>query len=647
MKDIKGRLLLSLLSVLLMASTGLSEEGINRLEDIVITGTKTPHTLQDVPVQTIVITREDIERKNAQNIMDLLKDIPGIQTANHNDIFGTYTWMAKMRGLDFNSGYALILVDGQRAMGCGQSGGMGEYGVGLNQVPVELVERIEVVKGPGSALYGSDAMAGIVNIITKKPPKEGKGYAGAAYGRYDVQKEESNGSRESAPGTRDLAKAYASYGGPVTEDTGYFLHYNYESADDIEEDPRQAQRHSVFGKLDTRLTAKTDLSLSAELIDYEKEGRQEEDSWRISGIMDFRLSEKHALALKGYTYTWDFTHGYPGYTYGYKVGDVGYNQAELQYTWDVNTWNTLVAGGEFQVQGIDYTIENDDGSVVRVNEDVETSSLYLQDETVLWDVLTLVGGVRYDHHSTFGDEVNPKFSLMARPGDTTTLRASFGTSFKSPTIRQLYYSTPYRHGSYYAQANPDLKPETAVGYDISVEQWLLKNRLMVDLGYFRNDIDDMVVREDTGTLYNGLPLMEYRNVESAMTQGVEFMARAYWTEAFTTSFSYTFTDTENEESGNELTYVPRHSASLSPAYDWEQYDLGISARLSYNSKQYTNTSNTSDIDAGSVLDAKIYKQLSEYARLTLEVDDIFDSAPAREGRYYAGRTYVVKLDFEF
>jgi outer membrane receptor for ferrienterochelin and colicins len=649
MKEKQKRIVLVILSLIFTfsASIALADNRINRLDDIVITGTKTQHTLQDVPVETIVVTKEDIKKKNSQNVMDLLKDVPGIQTAYHNDVFGTYTWLAKMRGLDFNSGYALILVDGQRAMGCGQSGGMGEYGVGINQIPVEMIERIEIVKGPGSALYGSDAMAGVVNIITKKAPQKATGSAGVAYGQYDVKRENSNGSEEDANGSRNLSKTYVSYGDRITDNVGYFIHYNYESAEDIDEDPLKSWKHSFLGKLDAKINDRTDIFLKTELSDYEKAGSREEDSYRLSAGIDFRLSQKHSLSLKGYTYNWDFTHGYPGFSYGYKYGDVGYNQAELQYTWDINEWNTLVIGGETQLQGIDYTIENDDGSVVIVDEDIQTSSLYIQDEVILFDKFTLVGGARYDDHSTFGSEVNPKLSLMYQPQYTTTIRASFGTSFKSPTIRQLYYNTPYRHGNFYAQSNPELKPETAVGYGASIEQWFMNQKMMINLGYFRNEIEDMVIREDTGTLYNGLPLMKYKNVEKAWTQGIEFMCRAYLADELTASFSYTYTDTENEESGKELTYVSRHTASFSPAYDWDKYGIGVSAGISYNSKQYTNSSNTQQIDAGAVLDAKIYKQLSKTARLSFEADDIFDSVPARDGSFHAGRTFIIKLDIEF
>ena len=245
--------------------------------------------------------------------------------------------------------------------------------------------------------------------------------------------------------------------------------------------------------------------------------------------------------------------------------------------------------------------------MVNVDEDVDTYSLYAQDEAILREVLTLLAGARYDHHSTFGDEVSPKFSLMFRPWDATTFRAGIGTSFKSPTIRQLYYSSPYRHGSFYAKSNPDLKPEKAVGWDISVEQLFLDNRISAELGYFRNEVDDMVIREDTGTLYNSLPLMEYRNVESAVTQGLEFICRTRWTREFTTSLSYTYTDTENGETGRELTYVPSHAIAFSPAYDWESLGVGVSARMSYTSSQYTNTGNTQEIDGGGTVDAKIYK----------------------------------------
>lgn len=627
------------------------EEEVVQLEDVVVTATKTPHTLKDVPVETVVITREDIERTNAQNVVDILEIIPGIETSAHDDVFGTYTWQAKLRGLSFDDGYGLLLIDGQRVMGSGQSGGMGEYGIGLNQIPVDMIERIEVVKGPSSALYGSDAVAGVINIITRKSSKKASVRAGASYGWYTIkEKKDSSGviTKPSDDGqSRRLTTNYVSYGDKISDHVGYLLHYNYESAEDIGQDPVKSERHSFMGKLNADLSDTVDLYLKYELSDYEKEDSREEESYRVAAGIGFRPMDDHFLSLKGYTYTWDFTHGYPGYPYGYKHGDVGYNQGEIQYTWYSSGWNALTLGGEIQRQGIDYTIQNPDGSIIKVNEDVDTSSLYVQDELTLLKAFTLVGGLRYDDHSTFGSEVNPKLSLMYTFSENTTFRASGGKAFKSPTIRQLYYDAPYNHGTFYCQSNPDLKPEKAVGYSASIEQWLFDRRIMVNPGYFRNDVDDMVVREDTGTLYNGLPLLIYRNVEQAHTQGVEMLSRAYLTDEFSASLSYTYTESENEETGKDLTYVPKHSLAFSPAYELQEYGLGTSATILYIGKQYTDSDNTTQIDGHTVVDAKIYKHLSDKAKLSFEADNIFDSDKGDEGNFRTGRTFIAKLDVLF
>lgn len=643
--------LCGILGLLILSSPSTSraetQPGVTKLDEIVITATKTPHTLKDVPVETVVVTAAEIERTNAQNAMDVLKDIPGISVANHDDVFGTYTWRATLQGLPFDSGYGLVLIDGQRAMGCGQSGGMGEYGIGLNQIPVSMIERIEVVKGPGSALYGSDAMTGVINIITKKTPEQPTGWAGVAYGWYDVQRETSDGREETAGGDRNMSQAYAGYGDRITDAVGYLMAYSYETADDISADPLSSDRHSFMGKVDARVVDMVDVFTKLELSDYQKTDNRDEKSYRVALGGEWEITPEHLLAVKGYTYNWDFTHGSPGNPYGYKKGDIAYQQADAQYTWFTHSSNTLTVGGEFQTQNIDYTIINPDDSLVTVDEDVDTASIFFQDELVLWERLTLIGGARYDDHSVFGDEVNPKFSAMLQLFEATTLRASVGRSFKSPTIRQLYYNAPYLHGTFYAQSNPDLKPEKAIGYTASVEQRLMDDRLTLNLGYFRNDVEDLVVRVDTGLLYNGLPLVRYENVEKAWTQGIEFMCNARPIDALELAIAYTYTDTENEVSGKSLTYVPEHNISFRPSYEWESIDLGVSAGISYIGRQYTNSDNTSEIDAHTVVDGKIVKHLSENCKVAFEADDIFDSKKSSADSYYTGRSFTIKLDLKF
>ncbi len=534
-----------------------------------------------------------------------------------------------------------------RLMGCGQSGGMGEYGIGLNQIPVDMIERIEVVKGPSSALYGSDAIAGVINIITRKIPSKASGSAGATYGWYKIKEKEKNNiiTQPSDNGhSRNISQAYVSVGDRISDNAGYLLSYNYEGAEDIGQDPIKSDRHSFMGKWYTKFNKNIELYLKTELSDYEKTDNRKEDSYRFSARIDLNPSESHFISLRGYIYDWDFTHGYPGYSYGYKYGDVAYNQGEVNYSWYYNDWNVLTIGGEIQQQAIDYSIENSDGSIITVNKDVDTSSLYAQDEITIFNSLTLVGGLRYDDHSTFGSELNPKLSLMYRLSEDTIFRASVGKAFKSPTIRELYYSAPYRHGTYYCQSNPDLKPEKAIGYSASMEKWLFAHKIMLNFGYFRNEVDDMVIREDTGTTYNGLPLKEYKNVEQAWTQGIELMSRLYMSEDFSASLSYTYTDSENKETGKELTYVPNHIISLSPTYELKEYGFGTSATISYISSQYTNSDNTAQINDHAVVDGKIYKYLADKAKLSFEIDNIFDSDKGDKANFRTGRTFTVKLD---
>lgn len=620
------------------------------LTEVVVTATRTPHTIKDVPVETVVITRQDMEQSNAQNAMDALKTVPGITSAVHDDVFGTYTWRAKMRGLNFNDGYGLILIDGQRVMGSGQSGGMGEYGIGLNQIPVEMIERIEVVKGPSSALYGSDAMAGVINVITSSTPEKASARAGASYGWYTIKDKVNSDGTVSKPSddgqSRNVSQAFLSVGDRPLERLAYLIHYNYESADDIRQDPIASDRHSLMAKVDLAATDTLDFFLKGEASTYEKTDNREEDSYRLSAGLEWQPSPDHFLAVKGYTYSWDFVHGYPGYSYGFKHGDTGFDQMEIQYTWYASDEQTWTLGGESQRQGIDYIIDNADGSTIGVEENVTTNSLYAQDEITLFDDVTLVAGARFDDHSNFGSEVNPKLSLMYALTDATTLRASAGRSFKSPTIRQLYYDSPYRHGSYYVQSNRELQPEIGMGYSAGVEQWLYNDHLLASVSMFRNEIDDMVIREDTNTLYDGLPLLTYRNVEQATTQGVEFLTK-FSQQDFSLTLAYTYTASEDNATGKDLTYVPEHSLTLLPAYEWPAYGLGLSGVLTYTGKQYTDSANTSEIGANTVVDARIYKKLTEGVRLSFEVDNLFDSDKGDEGNYRSGRMVQLKMDVSF
>lgn len=622
---------------------------VDRLDEVVVTGTRTPHSLQEVPVETVLITRAEIEKSNAQTVTDILKNVPGLNTSGVDDVFGGTSARVRLQGMSFNDGYGLILIDGQRLHGSAQSGSHGEYAVGLNQIPVAMIERVEVVKGPGSVLYGSDAMVGVVNIITRKVPKETVAGASASHGWYDVKEQVVSG-KTTAPSDdghqRNLSDYSLYFGDSPHQKIGYLVTYNYEKTENIGLDPIPTDRHSLMAKTDVKLTDDLGAWLKGEASAFDRKGTgpATEDSYRVAAGTSWHPGDTHEVQVKGYHYLDDFT---AASSSSNRSGTIAYDQAEAQYTLRLGNSQAITVGAEVQRQGIDYLTNNKSANLqtmTTVKEDVDTVSLFAQDEWTLFDVLTMVPGIRYDNHSTFGDTVNPKLGMMYRLFESTTLRGAVGRSFKSPTIRQLYYDVPFYHSPFWVESNPNLEPETSIGYTAGIEHWLWDNRIALNFGLFRNDINDMVVTETTGRTFNGQPLHIYRNVKEAVTQGADAGIRAVLGKEVSIIASYTYLDTEDKDQGLELTYSPHHQVSLTPTYEYAPLGLGFSAVLSYSSQQYSDAANLLVVDEHLVVNANVSKRLSSKGKLTLQADNIFDSDKGDERSFREGQTFLVRLD---
>ena len=654
----QGRATCLILPVMLTgmyASSVMAQENISRMDEIVVTGTKTQHTLKDVPVQTTVITQEEIEKLPAQNITDLLKTVPGISTSLLDDAMGSDNLRSTFRGLQFNEGYALILIDGQRVHG--GLGAHGDYGVSLTQIPVSMIERIEIVKGASSSLYGADALAGVINVITKKIPEKATGSAGFKHGRYEMKDRDNNDSL--LDDSRELSSSYVSYGDKVGENSGYYVHLSSESDQDVRAQPNDTRRDTALLKWQTRVSDNWSFDLGAEV------SKARRDPWNVAAQYDREFDnkrysagihwkkDKHAASFKTYTYDQEFVQGYEGFPHGYRFGDIGYDQAEVMYNF-YGDQHLLTIGAETLVQDMDYIFNNyrDDAleATVPVKEKITTNSVYVQDEILLMgERLRLVPGVRFEDHSTFGSELNPKFSLMHLTTPNTTLRASVGKAFKSPTIRQLYYQGIYRHGSNYLESNPDLDPETAISWTAHLEHRMMDNKLELGLGLFRTDVEDMVIRYDTGRVTgDSVPIYSYQNINEAQIQGLELTVRATPSRQFSVNAGLSYTDGENKDSGNVLPYVPEYNASIVPTYFNERLATGVSGAVNWFDKQYRNSSNTREVDSYTTADVRLWKQLSDLAKVSLDVKNITSSDKGdSEFNWRAGRSIALALDVEF
>jgi len=256
--------LIFLLAVAILFSLNLSqaesqEEEVFNLGQIVVSATKTEHTLGDVPVEVSVITKEEIKDKNIKTVQDALKYLTGIKI---NKNCGSWGDKGKVEMLGLDSKHILILVDGQRILG-GHAAS-----VDLQQIPIEAVERIEVVKGPASALYGSDAIGGVINIITKSAPEKPSVSLSASFGKRGTQ-------------------IYELSGGFKKGKFGSFFNYTYRKSKGIEEELDKYWENIFQGSLEYEFTPRYKFTLkpyySEHKIKYD--GRKQERT-RINSIWE-------------------------------------------------------------------------------------------------------------------------------------------------------------------------------------------------------------------------------------------------------------------------------------------------------------------------------------------------------------------------
>ncbi len=604
-------------------------ESVFNLNEIVVTGTKTPYHLKDVPVQTEVITAKDIEKTSVQTVSDILRSVPGFFAVSE-DIPGETSWRSSLRGLDFNSGYGLILIDGQRVKG----GGMGEYGVGVNQIPVSMIERIEIIKGPASVLYGSDALIGVVNIITKSCRHK------AVYGT-----EISGGSQD----TR-MVSAYAGVReGPIS---GYINAAVNESSIGAYGLNSSRDEEYHVNRVDSKLSYEVNKHINCNFqMAFEDEDRSRiyktqdviRNNWykkyRVAPTVNLMIDDTSEAVLSGYYLDWSMDAmeaGSDSSGFSPTIGNMYYKDIEARYTKRFQNMFQMTAGLEFLQEDLDYSF---------ADKTIDTLSGYAQVEIEPVDLLSIVLGMRIDDHSQFGNHFSPKLSLMFKPFVDTIIRGSVGKGFKSPTIRQLYYEKLYQHGDYWYRSNSDLEPEKSLGYSLGIEQMIL-DRIILEGAVFRNDIEDKVLQVDTDDEEDGLPVVTFDNVSKAYTQGIEAGIKALIGKGLTTRFSYTFTDTEDEDSGNEITYIPKHNITCNLTYFFAPFGITFSVDAQFVDDMYTNSSNTEKTDTYSLFDAKISKKWHDKYTISIEGNNLSDSDYGQPDREWLGQTYLVKFKID-
>lgn len=561
------------------------------LGQVVVTATKTKHTLRDVPAEAEVITEKEIKARNIKTVQEALEYLTGVKV---DKTCGSWGNKGNVEMLGLGPQHTLILVDGQRVLG-------GMNAVDLQQISTEMVERIEVVKGPASALYGSDAMGGVINIITKGAPKKPMASASTSFGSRGRQ------IHEVTAGTKK---------GKL----GIFTDYTYRKSNGIHKEWDQYWEHIFHGSLQYDFTPNSKLTLKPYYSFHKmREHDRRQERFGLNSIWDWKPDELSKLRLRGsyFYYRHKSNPMYFGPLFPPHISHWTNHsyESEIDYSRLLFDRHTLTTGYEFWR-------EDQDDKGKDFNKDQTIHSFFIQDEINL-KPFTFVLGTRIDHHDKWGTQFNPKASLLYKVTDNFKLRGSIGRAFRGPTLVKLYADN-WRMGPYLVHANPDLKPEKSIGYQLDAE-YVFSRKLLVKLSLFRNDVKDLI---DYRTVRHFYPWhapkfpwdMYWENVDKAKTQGIELNLVSQIMDNLNANLGYTYLDTENKKTNKELTYRPRHKLTLMLNYKVPEIGLNVDLEGKYMGKRYDSDYNR--LGGYTVFNLALTKDIGKHAQLFARADNI-------------------------
>ncbi len=616
--------LLALFSLLLVA--GPLQAAPLLLDPVVVTATRTATPLSQLGSSVTVITADEIEQKQQTQVLDVLRDIPGVNIVQTGNTGGTVS--IYLRGTDTK--HTLVMIDGVEFRDVAGFGGADIANLSTNDI-----ERIEVVRGAQSVLYGSDAIGGVINIITKQGTKQPSGYASVEGGSYRTFTEKAGFS---AGSDNTSAAFYIS-----RTDTDGFSTAN-EKDGNSEADGYDNTSASFRLGITPSQTVQWNIILRSTEASYDYDSSAydlaaggyipvdgdnvqdvDEKMARVEGTFSF-LNER-----------WKTTIGSAisrtKRNYDEEYADSEYNgtltKFDLQNTFRVNAMHTLIFGAETENERFDYNYDGSDDPVYPSTDAADgnsrTNAVYVQEQLTAGAFSTALG-VRYDHHAEFGGQTTWRVAPTYRIAATNTrLKGSMGTGFKAPTLFQLYST----------YGNKDLDAEKSFGWDAGLEQSFLDSSLIVNISYFYNDIDDYID-------YNNLTYT-YGNIAKLKARGIESSLEWFPCEYFDMKIGYTYTDTKNTD-GKRLDRRPLHKANVDiNVHPVDKVTVNLSTLYASDREDGSET-----LDAYTLVNLAGSYQYRPNLKVFARVDNLFDEDYEEVAGYgtagisaYAG----VKLDF--
>ncbi|MEZ4795997.1 MAG: TonB-dependent receptor [Flavobacteriaceae bacterium] len=659
----------------------------HELNEVLITATRTIRQLSSLPMPAQIISKKDIKSSNSVRLNDILNEQTGLTTVPD---FGGGEGI-QLQGLD--SQYTLILVDGVPLIG--RSAGT----LDISRISVGNIKQIEIVKGASSSLYGSEALGGVINIITETPKLGLKGELNYRLGTFNVN---------------DISTTI-NYKKEKFGINTYLNHYSSNGYDLNDNDNLNTVEPFSNYTLNTKITY--DFSENTNLLLTGKYFTQNQNYIASTSLKgESEINEWNSHAKLSHTYSKKWSSYFEFYATRYKAKDFlnedngsrfsnsFYNQLlmrpEIRATYNLNAANNFIGG-------IGLSHETLDRTDFTIQPKFNSPYIYLQYDVDLNEKINLILGARFDSHNKYKSQFSPKAAIRYEISNKLAVKTSIGYGFKVPDFRQLYFDFTNATVGYtvlgYNAVNTaipkleeqgeianivvpisefenELNPENSVSINIGLD-FKASPEIKFSLNTFRNNIDDLIDTRVIANKTNGQNVFSYYNVNRVYTQGLEF--NTTWKPSYKLKISggyqLLFAKDKNAEKAFKNGEVfarenptspsfqlkkddyfglynrSRHMANLKLFYDLPQWNLDTNLRGTYRSKYGLIDSNGNSyldtyddfVNGYTIIDFAINKTLHNNYQLGFGIDNLFNFTDTQNISNIAGRIIYGKLNIQF
>ena len=594
-----------------------------------ITATGRLKSAAALTVPVAIVPREAIELSNAENVAGLLEDVAGLNV--HSSLYGYLGSPSGVMIQGIDPKRILILVDGERVIG--GPGGV----IDLDKLPVSNVERIEVVKGPHSALYGSEAMGGVVHILTRSP-QERSG---------DVRFSLGSGGLTALEGQAALTRSDLSASLTASRTA---LEALDRSPEDPDTDIDAYTQRFTQGKL--RWEARPNLLLrsSVRWVSQNEEGVSSQYFAPLNKTYVWRYPDQMQRVDLGAEAEWQWAEGSTANadifrTYFDKLSReelIGSRQVrdrstdnvltkyQLRTTHLLRRTHILTAGLKHTREELEVSLERtlplgEQQRTVEVPpSNVDVAEAYIQDDWQVAENTGVVWGARYQWHSRYGFHLTPKVSFAQRLSESLRVRASYGAGYRAPSLKELHFVFDHSNLGYKVLGSPSLKPERTWGLNVGAEFEPVE-ALDLRVNYFHNRLRNLIQTVFDPTQSSGaVAIYAYDNVGRATTRGIEFGLSAQFGDQLAVNGGYTYLRARDQDAQRDLPGRPRHALRVRAKWTmpWEGR---LEIKLRRDSAVWAATEGTLRSPAGEEWDVNSEQPLWGPVALRLGIENLLDN----------------------